>query len=185
LSGKHTVGIYPLFPDSTCHLLAVDFDKSDWQLAVKAFGNICDDHAIPYATERSRSGDGAHVWIFFDQKETALNARRLGFYLLDRAMEKYPEMPFDSCDRLFPNQDSLPTGGFGNLIALPLQYQARQYGNSIFLDDNPGDEPSPVEQQAAMTCTRGHKGTATRTFVRVADRTPSTHQIAGCKRSGR
>jgi len=136
LSGKHTAGIYPLFPDSTCHLLAVDFDKSDWQSAVKAFSKICDDHAIPYAMERSRSGEGAHVWIFFEQKVTALDARRLGFYLLDRAMENYPELSFDSYDRLFPNQDSIPAGGFGNLIALPLQYQARQCGNSIFLDDD-------------------------------------------------
>jgi hypothetical protein len=65
---------------------------------------------------------------------SALDARRLGFFLLDKAMESYPDLSFESPDRLFPNQDSLPMGGFGNLIALPLQYQPRQYGNSAFLD---------------------------------------------------
>lgn len=136
LSGVQTIGLYPLMRDDTCRLLAVDFDKSDWQQAVKSFAKICDDYGIPYAIERSRSGNGAHIWIFFGDKVPARDARRLGFKLLDRAMESYPGLSFDSYDRLFPNQDSVPSGGFGNLIALPLQHQARQYGNSVFVDQN-------------------------------------------------
>ncbi len=136
LSGIQTVGLYPLMRDDTCQLLAVDFDKSDWQQAAKAFAQVCSDHTIPYAIERSRSGNGAHIWVFFEGKIPARDARRLGFGLLDRAMENYPRLSFGSYDRLFPNQDSLPGGGFGNLIALPLQYQPRQIGNSVFVDQN-------------------------------------------------
>ena len=134
LSGAQTVGLYPLMRDDTCRLLAMDFDKSDWQHAVKALAQVSDDYGIPFAIERSRSGNGAHIWIFFDNKVPARDARRLGFGLLDRAMENYPGLSFDSYDRLFPNQDSMPGGGFGNLIALPLQFQPRQYGNSVFVD---------------------------------------------------
>jgi len=134
LSGTQTVGLYPLMHDDACQLLAVDFDKSDWQLSTQAFSSVCDDLAIPHAIERSRSGNGAHIWMFFESKVPARDARRLGFGLLDRAMENYPGLSFDSYDRLFPNQDSLPSGGFGNLIALPLQHQPRQYGNSVFVN---------------------------------------------------
>ena len=134
LSGTQTVGLYPLMIDDACRLLAVDFDKSDWQQATKALSQVCGCHNIPHAIERSRSGNGAHIWIFFDNKVPARAARRLGFGLLDRAMESYPGLSFDSYDRLFPNQDSLPVGGFGNLIALPLQHKQRQYGNSVFVN---------------------------------------------------
>ncbi len=136
LSGVQTVGLYPLMRDDTCRLLAVDFDKSDWQQAVKAFARVCDENNIPHAIERSRSGNGAHIWIFFEGAVPARDARRLGFGLLDRAMESYPGLSFDSYDRVFPNQDSVPSGGFGNLIALPLQRQPRQYGHSVFVDQN-------------------------------------------------
>ena len=141
LSGVQSIGLYPLMRGDTCQLLAVNFDKSDWQQAVKAFSQVCGDQNIPHAIERSRSGNGAHVWIFFDEKVSAREARRLGFGLLDRAMESYPGLSFDSYDRLFLNQDSLPSGGFGNLIALPLQYQPRQYGNSVFVNRELVDYP--------------------------------------------
>lgn len=134
LSGKQTIGLYPLLHDDSCQLLVVDFDKSDWQQATRAFADVCNDLKIPIAIERSRSGNGAHIWIFIENKVLAIDARRLGFGLLDRAMERYPGLSFDSYDRLFPNQDSMPSGGFGNLIALPLQYQPRQYGFSVFVD---------------------------------------------------
>ena len=134
LTGKQVVGLYPLLADNTCHLLAMDFDKADWRDAIKALARVCLQLSIPYATEISRSGNGAHLWIFFSEAVQSRDARLLGFALLDRAMEIYPDLSFESYDRLFPNQDIMPEGGFGNLIALPLQYQARQLGNSQFVD---------------------------------------------------
>ena len=134
LSGQHVVGLYPLLQDNTCYLLAVDFDNGHWQDEVKAIAKVCLDLAIPHVIEISRSGQGAHLWIFFEDSVPASEARLLGFSLLDKAMESYPNLSFDSYDRLFPNQDVLPEGGFGNLIALPLQREARQAGNSSFVD---------------------------------------------------
>ena len=136
LSGAQTAGLYPLLPDNQCQLLAVDFDKSDWQLAAQSFSRACQEFVIPHAIERSRSGNGAHIWIFFSEKVSAKDARLLGFGLLDKVMEYHAGLSFDSYDRLFPNQDTMPEGGFGNLIALPLQYQPRKAGNSIFVDSN-------------------------------------------------
>ena len=120
LAGQQVVGLYPLLHDSTCYLLAADFDKGSWQDEVKAMSRACTKYGVPHAVEISRSGNGAHLWIFFEEKVPANEARLLGFGLLDKAMEVYPNLSFDSYDRLFPNQDILPEGGFGNLIALPL-----------------------------------------------------------------
>ncbi|ARU59581.1 type III restriction protein res subunit [Oleiphilus messinensis] len=136
LAGKHTVGLYPLLPDDDCWFLAVDFDKTDWQPSVLAFRQTCVDFSLPFIVERSRSGNGAHVWIFFEETVPASDARRLGFALLDKAMEKHAGLSFESYDRLFPNQDTMPEGGFGNLIALPLQNGPRQVGNSVFVDEH-------------------------------------------------
>lgn len=134
LAGQQVVGLYPLLQDNTCYLLAVDFDKGHWQEEVKAIAKVCADLEIPHVIEISRSGQGAHLWIFFEDKVPANEARLLGFALLDKAMEIFPNLSFDSYDRLFPNQDVLPEGGFGNLIALPLQREARRAGNSSFVD---------------------------------------------------
>lgn len=136
LAGKQIVGLYPLLADNTCYLLAADFDKDDWQEAIKALAQACRQFEIPHTVEISRSGNGAHLWIFFSEAVTAKDARLLGFGLLDKAMEIHPNLSFESYDRLFPNQDIMPEGGFGNLIALPLQKQARQNGNSLFVDQN-------------------------------------------------
>lgn len=136
LSGKKTIGLYPLLSNDDCHLLAVDFDKADWQLDVSAFYEACLTWNIPFALERSRSGNGAHIWIFFDKLIPAKDARSFGFVLLDNAMENHAGLSFDSYDRFFPNQDNMPTGGFGNLIALPLQHGPRKSGNSEFVDKN-------------------------------------------------
>lgn len=130
------IGIYPLLLDETCHFLAVDFDKSSWQKDVTFFMQTCNEFAVPVYTEISRSGNGAHVWIFFEKTIAAFEARRLGSFLLTMTMEKHPEIGFNSYDRLFPNQDTMPKGGYGNLIALPLQYKVRQQGNSVFVDEN-------------------------------------------------
>jgi hypothetical protein len=134
LAGQQIVGLYPLLQDNTCFLLAADFDKGCWQDEVKGMSRACAEYSVPHAVEVSRSGNGAHIWIFFDDKVPANEARLLGFSLLDKAMEIYPNLSFDSYDRLFPNQDLLPEGGFGNLIALPLQREARRSGNSSFVD---------------------------------------------------
>ena len=136
LAGKHTLGLYPLLEDNRCWLLAADFDKSDWKEAVSAFRKACIALNVPYSVERSRSGNGAHIWVFFESPVFAKDARQLGFTLLDKAMEFHAGLSFESYDRLFPNQDVLPVGGFGNLIALPLQKAPRKQGNSVFIDEN-------------------------------------------------
>lgn len=136
LAGKHVAGLYPLLPDNRCYLLAVDFDKDDWKAEVQALARACRNRDIPYLVEISQSGYGAHLWIFFSEPVSAWAARALGFKLLDDAMELHPSLSFDSYDRLFPNQDMMPEGGFGNLIALPLQNQARMRGCTVFVDDN-------------------------------------------------
>ncbi|GHA16067.1 TOTE conflict system archaeo-eukaryotic primase domain-containing protein [Oceanisphaera arctica] len=146
LTGKLVAGLYPLQPDHHCHLLAMDFDKANWQADVKALARVCRREHIPYALEISRSGAGAHLWIFFSAPVPAWSARALGFRLLDKAMELHPGLSFDSYDRLFPNQDMMPQGGFGNLIALPLQYEARARGCSLFVND----ELQPYEDQWAF-----------------------------------
>lgn len=130
------MGVYPLRTDETCSFLAVDFDKADWQRDALAFLESCDAQCIPAYLERSRSGNGGHVWIFFDEPIPAQLARKLGSFILTTAMNSRPELGFDSYDRFFPNQDRMPSGGFGNLIALPLQKAARANGNSEFIDRN-------------------------------------------------
>ncbi len=128
-------GVYPMLQDETCFFLAVDFDKAGWREDVKAFLDTCHKLNVPAVLERSRSGNGGHVWLFFDGAVPASLARKLGSHILTETMERRPDLGLDSYDRFFPNQDTLPLGGFGNLIALPLQKQAREHGNSVFLDD--------------------------------------------------
>jgi superfamily II DNA or RNA helicase/very-short-patch-repair endonuclease len=128
------MGVYPLFQDDTCCFLAVDFDRESWQDDAGAFLETCGRLDLPVALERSWSGNGGHIWFFFEEALAASLARRLASHILTETMENRPEMGFGSYDRFFPNQDTLPKGGFGNLIALPLQKQARQRGNTIFLD---------------------------------------------------
>lgn len=134
LTGRAVVGAYPLLTDDTCRYLAVDFDKAEWAKDARRFAERCGEHGLPAYIERSRSGSGGHVWLFFDEPVPAALARELGLGLLATAsLERYP-VSFDSFDRLFPNQDTLPKLGFGNLIALPLQWNARKENNSVFMD---------------------------------------------------
>jgi superfamily II DNA or RNA helicase len=135
LLGKHTVGVYPLLADETCHFLAVDFDKEDWQKDVTSFVRTCRSKGIEYTVERSRSGEGAHVWFFFESPVPARLARRFGCSLLTETMEHRHQLGLDSYDRFFPNQDTMPQGGFGNLIALPLQAEPAKQGNSLFINN--------------------------------------------------
>jgi len=128
-------GVYPMSLDETCFFLAVDFDKSDWLADSTAFMATSQRMDLPAALERSRSGRGAHVWLFFEEAVPAGLARKLGSYILTETMDARPDLGLDSYDRFFPNQDTLPHGGFGNLIALPLQKHRRGDGNSVFLDE--------------------------------------------------
>ena len=128
------MGIYPMLLDETCLFLAVDFDRENWQEDAGAFVETCRHLEVPVALERSRSGNGGHVWFFFAEAVSATVARQLGSHILTETMERRPDLGLGSYDRLFPNQDTLPKGGFGNLIALPLQKRARARGNSVFLD---------------------------------------------------
>ena len=152
LLGKCTVGIYPLLTDETCWLLAADFDKKTWQDDARAFLETCREMNVPAALERSRSGNGGHVWIFFDRPVSAATARKLGCLILTRTMERRHQIGLDSYDRFFPNQDTMPKGGFGNLIALPLQREPRAKGNSVFLDEN--FQPYPDQWQFLSTIKR-------------------------------
>ncbi len=136
LRGNVVAGVYPLLADETCRFLAIDLDAAEWRDDVTALRRTAIEHAIPVAVERSRSGNGAHVWVFFDKPVSAASARRFGTALLTRTMNARHELSFKSYDRLFPNQDTMPAGGFGNLIALPLQKEARLAGNSEFIDEH-------------------------------------------------
>jgi superfamily II DNA or RNA helicase len=135
VDAPYVCGVYPLLSDDTCWFLAVDFDGEEWSADVLAFFETCRVNGVPAAIERSRSGEGGHVWIFFSQPVPAREARLLGASLLTQTMERRPEIGFTSYDRMFPSQDVMPRGGFGNLIALPLQRPAREYGNSVFVDE--------------------------------------------------
>jgi len=144
ISGKETVGIYPLLEDNTSHFIAADFDDENWQKSIRKLYSTCKNFEIPAYIERSRSGNGGHVWIFFEENLPAEQTRKLMFELLREAtivshFEKEP-----SFDRLFPNQDSHSGKGLGNLIALPLNGKAVPNGNSLFL--NP-DTFEPIDNQ--------------------------------------
>ena len=135
LVGHHTVGIYPLLADDTCHFLAVDFDEADWRDDARAFVQSCHELDVPVALEISRSGNGAHTWVFFASSIPARDARRLGTAIISHTCNRTRLLKLTSYDRLFPNQDTMPKGGFGNLIALPLQKKPREQGFSVFVDE--------------------------------------------------
>ncbi len=136
LAGERTLEVYPLLTDDTCHLLAVDFDEADWKDDACAFAKSCDELGVPVAIEISRSGKGAHAWIFFSDSVSARDARRLGTAIISHTCAQTRLLKLTSYDRLFPNQDTMPKGGFGNLIALPLQKKSRENGGSVFVDDD-------------------------------------------------
>ena len=144
-------GVYPLLADETCWFLVADLDKQSWAKDAGAFLGTCRAKGVPAALERSRSGNGGHVWIFFSDPVPVAEARKLGALLITETMERHPEIGFDSYDQFFPSQDTMPAGGFGNLIALPLQNAPRQSGNSMFVDDELHPHP---DQWAFLSCVK-------------------------------
>jgi superfamily II DNA or RNA helicase len=134
LAGEITVGVYPLLEDNSCCFLAVDFDEAEWQDDARAFMQSCDALGVPAALEISRSGQGAHAWVFFAGSVLARDARRLGTAIISHTCARTRQLRLTSYDRLFPNQDTMPKGGFGSLIALPLQMGPREHGFSVFVD---------------------------------------------------
>lgn len=160
------MGVYPMLQDETCFFLAADFDGDAWPEDAQAFLASARKLGIAAALERSRSGNGGHVWFFFEEAVPSGLARKLGSHLLTETMEHRPELGLRSYDRLFPNQDTLPKGGFGNLIALPLQKAARQLGNSVFVDERfqPYDD-----QWAFLASIRRIRRTQLQSIVRDAE----------------
>ena len=134
IPGHRPIGVYPLLGDDGCYFLAIDFDQAEWRVDVRAFADSCTDLGVPVAIETSRSGNGAHAWIFFAERVSARDARRLGTAIISHTCARTRQLRLASYDRLFPNQDTMPKGGFGNLIALPLQKLPRESGCSVFVD---------------------------------------------------
>jgi len=161
------MGVYPMLHDETCFFLAADFDKAHWQEDAGAVLETCRHMDVPAVLERSRSGNGGHVWLFFQEAIPAALARRLGSHILTETMEVRPNLGLDSYDRFFPNQDTLPQGGFGNLIALPLQKGPRDLGNSVFLDESGVPHP---DQWAFLSTVRKIARSTAEEIVRDAER---------------
>lgn len=131
---EYVIGVYPLLEGDLCHFLALDFDDDEWVDNSTVVLEICHQLKVPATLERSRSGNGGHLWIFFAEPIPAKKARQLGSMLLDKALQGRPQLGLESFDRMFPNQDNTPRGGFGNLIALPLQKEPRENHNTVFID---------------------------------------------------
>jgi len=175
LQGRHVVGTYPLLRDETCWFLAVDFDKRSWMDDIGVFVETCRDVGVPTAVERSRSGNGAHVWFFFTAPVAAGIARKMGCYLITEAMARRHQLSMESYDRLFPSQDTMPRGGFGNLIVLPLQHEARPQNNTVFLDA----QFNPHPDQWAYLAGIDRIGTAT--IERIATEATRNGQVIGVR----
>jgi hypothetical protein len=150
LAGDHTIGVYPLLEDDSCYFLAIDFDEAEWREDVRAFAGSCTDLGVPVAIETSRSGNGAHAWIFFANRVSARDARRLGTAIISHTCARTRQLELSSYDRLFPNQDTMPKGGFGNLIALPLQKKPRENGLTVFVDSDLRSHPDQWEFLASI-----------------------------------
>ena len=136
LNGQAIIGTYAIREDDTCVFLACDFDGSIWQGDAFLYKRVAADFGVEVLVERSRSGEGGHAWIFFQQPVPARAARALGTLILSKCGEVNDRIGLESFDRFFPNQDYLPKGGFGNLIALPFQKAAVHSGNTVFVDQS-------------------------------------------------
>lgn len=177
LQGENIMGVYPMLPDETCWFLAADFDEKSWREDVASFMETCGKCGVPVAIERSRSGNGAHTWVFFEAPVMAAAARKLGCFLITKTMARRHQLSMESYDRLFPNQDTMPKGGFGNLIALPLQRAARDVGNSVFIDAEFNPWPDQWEYLA------GIKRLSTTSVLSLANEADRRGQVIGVRMS--
>ena len=189
LKGETTVGVYPLLADDRCYFLAIDFDDDEWREDARAVMQTCALNKLPAALEISRSGNGAHLWLFFASPTPARDARRLGAALISATCARTRQLKLSSYDRLFPNQDTMPKGGFGNLIALPLQKYPRELGRSVFVDSDlqpipdqwaylQGIEPLPQERiEAALTKLVGDRHPLDIAYADVPDENAETPWI--------
>jgi hypothetical protein len=178
LTGRQVLGLYPLLEDDTCWLLAADFDKHSWTDDVHAFAETCRRSGLPASIERSRSGNGAHAWFFFSAPVPASAARAMGCHLLTETLSRRHELGLDSYDRLFPSQDTLPRGGFGNLIALPLQREARRVGNTVFLDE----QLTAIADDAQWAYLASIPRIAPDTVARIASEAARAGSVVGLRR---
>ena len=179
LMGKLTAGVYPLLADETCWFLAADFDKATWQEDVRAYLHTCSEWKVPALLERSRSGRGGHIWIFIAAPLPARLARKLGAAILTRTMERRHQLGLDSYDRFFPSQDTMPKGGFGHLIALPLQHVPRGHGNRVFLDANLNPH---TDQWSLLSGVRKMEFGEVESVVREAERSGDISRIWASQR---
>lgn len=134
LKGEQFIGVYPLLKDNTSWFIVADFDKKNWQEQSQKAIQACEKHHIHVYLERSRSGNGGHVWIFFEEPYPAVKSRKILLHLFEQEGVFSIFDKNTSFDRLFPNQNYLSGKGLGNLIALPLQGKALQDNNSCFID---------------------------------------------------
>lgn len=193
LRGNITAGVYPLLMDDRCHFLAIDFDDDDWREDARAVLQTCILNDLPAALEISRSGNGAHLWFFFSNPTPARDARRLGTALISATCARTRQLKLSSYDRLFPNQDTMPRGGFGNLIALPLQKHPRELGRSVFVDSNLQPLPDqwaflegivplpPAHIEAALTKLVGERHPLDIAYADVPDENADTPWVRSAK----
>lgn len=177
LEGRQIIGIYPMLKNESCHFLAIDFDKENWIEDIRAIMATCREEGIPAVVERSRSGGGGHIWIFFSEEVPAILARKLGSSLITKTMARRYQIDMKSYDRIFPNQDTIPKGGYGNLIALPFQKEAMRRGNSVFIDDN----GTPHQDQWAFLSSLGKM--SFRDVEALVDEASKTGQIIAVRQS--
>lgn len=155
------IGIYPLLPDHTCKFVVIDFDKKKWMTGEEwkadaiEFLATCKKYEIPYAVELSRSGNGVHVWIFFNEFVPAKLARRLGHGLQTETANRTGKIKLDAYDRVIPNQDFMLKDGIGTVIAFPFQFLAKQSGRSVFVDPFDGFRPIQHQLEQQLEYLRG------------------------------